>query len=53
MRALQHPDTFAPGDLVARRALALDQKEAGRRASVWAPYRSYALLHLWTEAAYH
>ncbi|MFG2039864.1 DNA-3-methyladenine glycosylase family protein [Dactylosporangium sp. NPDC048998] len=52
VRALQHPDTFAPGDLVARRALGLDQQEAGRRASVWAPYRSYALLHLWTEAAY-
>ncbi|GAA2350026.1 AlkA N-terminal domain-containing protein [Dactylosporangium salmoneum] len=31
----------------------LDAKEAGRRASAWAPYRSYALPQLWTEAAYH
>lgn len=52
VRALQHPDTFAPGDLVARRALGLDQKAAAARSPAWAPYRSYALLHLWTAAAY-
>lgn len=52
VRALQRPDTFAPGDLVARRALGLDQREAAERAVRWSPYRSYALLHLWTDAAY-
>lgn len=53
VRALQHPDTFAPGDLVARRALGgIDQKQAAIVAERWSPYRSYALLHLWTETAY-
>jgi len=52
VRALQHPDTFAPSDLVARRALGLDQKAAAERSAAWAPYRSYALQHLWTDAAY-
>ncbi|WGD36540.1 AlkA N-terminal domain-containing protein [Lysinibacter sp. HNR] len=52
VRALQHPDTFALGDLVARRALGLNHREAERRSHDWAPYRSYALLHLWAEAAY-
>lgn len=53
VRALQNPDTFAPGDLVARRALGgIDQKAAAQLAAQWAPFRSYALLHLWTDAAY-
>ncbi|MEU9322050.1 AlkA N-terminal domain-containing protein [Streptomyces sp. NPDC048295] len=52
VRALQHPDTFVPGDLVARRALGLEQKDAAERSAAWTPYRSYALLHLWTDAAY-
>ncbi len=52
VRVLQDPDTFAPGDLVARRALGMDQREAAERAEAWAPYRSYALLHLWTDSAY-
>lgn len=52
VRELQHPDTFVPTDLVVRRALALDARAAADRAEGWAPYRSYALLHLWTEAAY-
>ena len=52
VRALQHPDTFAPGDLVARRALGLGQEAAAACSRAWTPYRSYALLHLWTDAAY-
>ncbi|MFI9605093.1 DNA-3-methyladenine glycosylase family protein [Streptomyces sp. NPDC052043] len=52
VRALQHPDTFVPGDLVARRALGLEQKAAAERSAAWDPYRSYALLHLGTDAAY-
>lgn len=52
VRALQHPDTFVPGDLVARRALGMDQKQAAAQSEAWAPYRSYALLQLWTHASY-
>jgi len=52
IRAKRHPDTFVPGDLVVRRALGLDGTAAAERARSWAPYRSYALLHLWTDAAY-
>ncbi|HMM48458.1 MAG TPA: AlkA N-terminal domain-containing protein [Miltoncostaeaceae bacterium] len=52
VRALQHPDTFVAGDLVARRALGLDRAGAEERAGAWAPHRAYALVHLWTEAAY-
>ncbi|MGJ0204608.1 hypothetical protein NHL51_10715 [Leucobacter sp. gxy201] len=52
VRAMQHPDTFVPGDLVARRALGMDQKQAAARSETWAPYRSYALLQLWTHASY-
>lgn len=52
VRVLQDPDTFASGDLVARRALGLDERAAAERSTVWAPFRSYALVHLWTDAAY-
>lgn len=53
VRALQHPDTFAPGDLVARRALgSVTADQARTIAERWAPWRSYALMHLWTHAAY-
>ena len=52
VRELQDPDTFVPTDLVVRRALALDARAAADRSASWAPYRSYALLHLWTEASY-
>ncbi|MFD7861440.1 DNA-3-methyladenine glycosylase family protein [Streptomyces sp. NPDC059783] len=53
VRALQHPDTFAPGDLVARRALgSVTADQARTIAERWAPWRSYALMHLWADAAY-
>lgn len=53
VRSLGHPDTFASGDVVARRALDCDTAaDAERLAHRWAPYRSYALMHLWTSAAY-
>jgi 3-methyladenine DNA glycosylase/8-oxoguanine DNA glycosylase len=53
VRAMQHPDTFAPGDLVARKALGTaTAAEAQTRAAAWAPWRSYALVHLWADAAY-
>ena len=47
LRALGHPDVFLPTDVGVRRALerrGAVSAEPGR----WAPWRSYALLHLWT-----
>ena len=51
MRALGDPDAFLPGDLgvvVAARALGLGEGRALlERAARWAPYRAYAIQHLW------
>ncbi|MBC7375119.1 MAG: DNA-3-methyladenine glycosylase, partial [Frankiales bacterium] len=51
MRALGDPDAFLPGDLgvvVSARALGLGEGPALRdRAKRWAPYRAYAVQHLW------
>jgi len=50
MRALGDPDVFLPTDLGVRRGLArlgLDEP-AGRRDAAWRPWRSYALMHLWS-----
>jgi AraC family transcriptional regulator of adaptative response / DNA-3-methyladenine glycosylase II len=51
MRALGDPDAFLPGDLALRRALERFGTVASRAdpaAEAWRPYRSYAMLHLWT-----
>jgi AraC family transcriptional regulator of adaptative response / DNA-3-methyladenine glycosylase II len=51
LRALGHPDVFLPTDVGVRHALArlgLDPKAAADDAERWRPWRSYALLHLWT-----
>jgi len=51
MRGLGDPDTFLPTDLgvvLAARALGLGEGRAlVARAERWAPYRSYAVQHLW------
>ena len=48
MRGRGDPDAFVPGDLVARRALnRITEREASVLAESWAPYRSYAMVHLW------
>ncbi|MGH2869149.1 MAG: DNA-3-methyladenine glycosylase family protein [Sciscionella sp.] len=53
VRAMQHPDTFAPGDLVARKALgAVTVKQATELSAAWTPFRSYALANRWAHAAY-
>ena len=46
MRGLGHPDVFLGTDLVALNALRALGLEPGD-AAAWAPWRSYALHHLW------
>jgi AraC family transcriptional regulator of adaptative response / DNA-3-methyladenine glycosylase II len=49
MRALRWPDAFPASDLGIRKALGgVTAKEALARAESWRPWRSYAVLHLWT-----
>ena len=49
MRALHHPDAFPTSDLGIKKALGLDHlREIEARAAVWRPWRSYAVVHLWT-----
>jgi AraC family transcriptional regulator of adaptative response / DNA-3-methyladenine glycosylase II len=54
LRALGHPDVFLPTDIGVRNALrGLDagvdtQAALVARSAAWAPWRSYALLHLWS-----
>jgi AraC family transcriptional regulator, regulatory protein of adaptative response / DNA-3-methyladenine glycosylase II len=53
MRALSWPDAFPPQDVAILNALALPNTKAGQRdadakAARWQPWRSYAVLHLWS-----
>ena len=50
LRALGHPDIHLPTDVGVRNALtALGRPDIDADiAQTWAPWRSYALLHLWT-----
>ena len=56
MRGRSERDVFLAGDLVARKALAPraepgtlpSEKTVRSRAEAWQPWRSYALLYLWT-----
>jgi len=50
LRALGHPDVFLPTDIGIRdalRGLGRDPADASDLAAGWAPWRSYAQLHLW------
>lgn len=61
LRALGHPDAFPAGDLVLQRQLLADEdcpaSPAARaaalegRAEGWRPWRAYAVVHAWREAA--
>ena len=49
LRALGHPDVYLPTDLGIRRALVrLGHDPAAAVPASWSPWRSYALMHLWT-----
>lgn len=52
MRVLGNPDVLIATDLVVRRSafslgLAADERDLIRRGAAWAPWRSYATIHLW------
>lgn len=59
MRALGHPDAFPAGDLVLQKQLAGGDAgalrprtaELAQRAEAWRPWRAYAVIHAWREAA--
>jgi AraC family transcriptional regulator of adaptative response / DNA-3-methyladenine glycosylase II len=62
LRALREPDAFPAGDLGLRRAyetIAKRRRSSSRAglvsllgaADAWRPWRSYAVIHLWTEEA--
>lgn len=56
MRACSHPDRWLAQDVVLLKALNLPKTQAGYRAAQavaqqWAPWRSYAVLHLWRRSA--
>ena len=49
MRARRDPDAFPEGDLGLRKALGgLTPARARERSRAWSPWRSYAVMHLWT-----
>ncbi|MDB4961734.1 MAG: DNA-3-methyladenine glycosylase [Myxococcales bacterium] len=48
MRALHVPDAFPAADLGVKKALGGTPREAEARAEAWRPFRSYAVMHLWT-----
>lgn len=56
LRALGHPDAFPAGDLVLQKTLPegggrLTEKALRARAEAWRPWRGYAAIHLWRDAA--
>lgn len=48
MRTLHLPDAFPAADLGILKALATKPRDAEARAEAWRPFRSYAVMHLWT-----
>ena len=53
MRGLGDPDACPFGDLVLQRALGLaTSRQVLARAETWRPWRSRAVMHLWTKESY-
>ncbi len=51
MRALRWPDAFPTGDVAVLKALGrVSAREAEELSRGWAPWRAYAVLHLWKMA---
>jgi len=48
MRALHAPDAFPAADLGVKKALGGTPRAAEARAEVWRPFRSYAVMYLWS-----
>lgn len=48
MRSLHVPDAFPAADLGVKKALNATPRECELHAMAWRPYRSYAVMHLWT-----
>jgi AraC family transcriptional regulator of adaptative response / DNA-3-methyladenine glycosylase II len=48
MRALHLTDAFPAADLGVMKALAATAREAEALSAAWRPFRSYAVMHLWT-----
>jgi AraC family transcriptional regulator, regulatory protein of adaptative response / DNA-3-methyladenine glycosylase II len=58
MRALREPDAFPAGDLGVRKALShgdelISHRDVRDVAEAWRPFRSYATVLLWEDAAVH
>ena len=52
MRALRWPDAFPKEDIAVRNNLGgVSAKEAEEMSQAWRPWRSYAVLHVWKNAA--
>jgi AraC family transcriptional regulator of adaptative response / DNA-3-methyladenine glycosylase II len=49
MRALHDPDVFLSSDLGVRRGLARFVTDPTQADERWRPWRSYAVMHLWTQ----
>jgi len=52
MRALRWPDAFPKEDIAVRNTLGgVSAKEAEARSQPWRPWRSYAVMHVWSMAS--
>ena len=52
MRALRWPDAFPKEDIAVRNNLGgVSAKQADEMSQAWRPWRSYAVLHIWKNAA--
>ena len=56
LRALGHPDAFPAGDLVLRKYvggnMAIGERALAAQSEAWRPWRAYAAIHLWHDAAW-